>query len=295
MHLGAVMERSKSKYSTYNIAIACTSGIGTSRLLASRLEKEFKNLVIVEIISTITFDENALIEKGIDFMVSTMPIPNCKLPVVVVNPLLMAEEKHKLEEFIKNAQPQINRKRSLPNISIQLKERLKLLNVCNEKIMQALDNFEVIEDIAVNSVDMLIDLVSSRIHENLAAREQLSIDLKKREMQGSVLLEQKGIMLLHCRTHTVNEIYFKLIRLVKPLYVSDAYGNMTKISIVALMLAPIEVPKIAIGVLSEITRALVENDDFVLTIKEDTADKVYNKLSFILYQFYQGKSMNNGI
>ncbi len=287
MHLGAVLENSKNKYSTFNIAIACTSGIGTSRLLASRLEKEFNNLLVVETISTINPDEDILKERGIDFVVSTVPIPNCELPVVVVNPLLMMEDKKKLEEFIKRTQTEISRKKSLPNTSIQLKDRLQLLNVCNEKIMQALDNFEVIQNICVDNVDTLIAAVSQIIHKDSGLIEQLASDLKKREMQGSVLLEQKGIMLLHCRTHTINDIYFKIIRLANPLYITDSNKSIVKICNVALMVAPTEAPKVAIRVLSEITRALVEDDDFVTSIKEDSQDKVYNKLSFILYQFYR--------
>lgn len=121
------------------------------------------------------------------------------------------------------------------------------------------------------------------------------MDIKKRELQGSMLLEQKGIMLMHCRTNTVNEIHFKVIRLKKPLTAAGSGGREAEITMVALMLAPVEVPKIALKILSEITGALVENDDFVLSVKEDSQDKAYNKLSFILYQFYQSKSINSGI
>lgn len=295
IHLGAVMENSRDRNHTYNIAIACTSGIGTSRLLASRLAKEFKNLNIAETVSTIKPDVNVLKARGIDFVVSTIPMPYCELPVVVVNPLLMGGDKRRLEEFIESLEPDISRKTSLPDMSIQIKDRLQLLNICNQKIMEVLDNFEVIEDVAVDDVDMLIAEVSGRLLQDSAARGQLSMDIKKRELQGSMLLEQKGIMLMHCRTNTVNEIHFKVIRLKKPLTAAGSGGREAEITMVALMLAPVEVPKIALKILSEITGALVENDDFVLSVKEDSQDKAYNKLSFILYQFYQSKSINSGI
>lgn len=287
MHIGAVMERSKSKQSTYNVAVACTNGIGISRILSSRLEKEFKNLTIIEIISTINPDESTLREKGVDFIVSTIPIPYCELPVVVVNPLLRAEDKAKLEGFIKSTFIEIKKKKNFPNMSIKVKDRLKALNMCNQRIMEILENYELIQNTKVKNVGELINFVSQRIHKDLESIKQLAVDLKRRELQGSVLLEQKGIMLLHCRTNTVQDIYFKIIRLENGLSVKGSYGNTESIRFVVLMLAPIEVPKIAVMVLSEITRALVENEDFVLSIKEGSQDKVYNNLSFILYQFYQ--------
>lgn len=74
--------------------ISCTTGIGTSRLLAARIEKEYDNIKVIDIISSINIDEDFLINKGIDFIISTVPIETTKLPVAIVNPLFLKKIKN---------------------------------------------------------------------------------------------------------------------------------------------------------------------------------------------------------
>jgi mannitol operon transcriptional antiterminator len=54
MHLGAAIENGETLIKPiYKIAIACATGMGTSRLLATRIQNEYDNIQIVDIISII--------------------------------------------------------------------------------------------------------------------------------------------------------------------------------------------------------------------------------------------------
>jgi mannitol operon transcriptional antiterminator len=97
MHLGAALETGiKLPKPIYRCAIACPTGIGTSRLLATKIAKEYDNIQVGEIISTIHIDETLLREQKIDFIISTVTIDYCSIPVVTVNPLLFKEDKNKI-------------------------------------------------------------------------------------------------------------------------------------------------------------------------------------------------------
>ncbi len=73
--------------------IVCTNGLGTSRLLKSQLEGLFSEVVITGIASLREYRE---MELAVDFIVSTVPLPDRGIPVCLVNPLLDNHDKEKL-------------------------------------------------------------------------------------------------------------------------------------------------------------------------------------------------------
>ncbi len=85
VHICAAIERKKNKEVAFHVILVCHAGIGTSRLLLEKLRKHF-NFQIVDIISS---HEAGQLEEGVaDFIISTVPLKNCKLDHVVVSPLL---------------------------------------------------------------------------------------------------------------------------------------------------------------------------------------------------------------
>lgn len=85
IHICAALERKKNREIAFHVIVACHAGIGTSQLLMERLKKHF-NFQIVDIISS---HEAASVEKDkADFIISTVPLENCKLDYVIVNPML---------------------------------------------------------------------------------------------------------------------------------------------------------------------------------------------------------------
>lgn len=85
VHVCAAMERKKNREISFHVILACHAGIGTSRLLKERLRKHF-NFQIVDVVSA---HEAAELEEGqADFIISTVPLKNCRIQWVQVSPLL---------------------------------------------------------------------------------------------------------------------------------------------------------------------------------------------------------------
>ena len=85
IHICAALERKKNREIAFHVIVACHAGMGTSQLLMERLKKHF-NFQIVDIISS---HEAASVEKDrADFIISTVPLENCKLDYVIVSPML---------------------------------------------------------------------------------------------------------------------------------------------------------------------------------------------------------------
>lgn len=85
IHICAALERKKNREIAFHVIVACHAGIGTSQLLMERLKKHF-NFQIVDIISS--HEASSVEEDKADFIISTVPLENCKLDYVIVSPML---------------------------------------------------------------------------------------------------------------------------------------------------------------------------------------------------------------
>lgn len=85
---GVMLEQSLKK-----LLIVCTNGLGTSRLLESQLEGLLSD---VEIIGVTSLREYEKMNLKVDFVVSTISLPNRGVPVFVVNPVLNNGDKEQL-------------------------------------------------------------------------------------------------------------------------------------------------------------------------------------------------------
>lgn len=89
VHVCAAVERKKNREIAFRVIISCHAGIGTSQLLLEKLKKHF-NFRIVDIISS--HEAKQIEPEKADFIITTVPLKECKLDFVVVSPLLNDED-----------------------------------------------------------------------------------------------------------------------------------------------------------------------------------------------------------
>ena len=100
LHFGAALENSKAaKKEKVKVVIVCGTGIGTAKMLASQIEKEF----YVEIVDTISSRAAANMNMDkLDFIISTVDIPNIAIEQYIkINPLLMEKDYEILKQKFK--------------------------------------------------------------------------------------------------------------------------------------------------------------------------------------------------
>lgn len=293
MHLGAAIENSETLIKPiYKVAIACATGMGTSRLLATRIDKEYDNIQIVDIISTIHIEESMLREKEVDFIISTVNIDKCFKPVVRVNPLLFKEDKEKILKLIKSLK-NTNITHSDKKVkSIKFKDKLISLNIYSEAMIQILDNFFLKEIPEMSSIDTLIVEASKAIEQDLEVEEKIRIALKSREEKGNTVVTGHEMILLHCRTDIVQELYFGAVKLFKGLECLNGEGKTENIKLGIIMLAPEECSELQIEVIGYVSKMLIERVDFLKYLKAGDRDYAFNELNDILKEFYRQKVNN---
>lgn len=290
MHLGAAVERKRKKpVLKYRIAVACTSGIGASRLLASRINKEFENIEIVDLISTIDFDEESLRKINVDFIVSTVPITFSKIPVIIVNPLLTDKHQEKINDYIETHQVG-QKKYKLKKNKLSLKDKLAIINNYNQSILEVLDNLSLINNYRFRDINNLIIDLSKILLRDSNEQKIIQEDLKNREEKGSTILEHNHIMLLHCRSKAVDELNLSVLLPEKSFKIRKKTSSQIEIKVVVIMVAPLDCSQQALEVLSEVSKLLIENERFLQAIHSGNEEEIYFELDNYFDLFYQQKS-----
>jgi mannitol/fructose-specific phosphotransferase system IIA component (Ntr-type)/galactitol-specific phosphotransferase system IIB component len=87
-HFGAALERMKSK-KPIRAVLVCSTGLGTARLLATRVMNEFENIIIEDITSYHGLKE---VSNNANIVISTIDLRDSKLPYVKVSPMLTDDD-----------------------------------------------------------------------------------------------------------------------------------------------------------------------------------------------------------
>lgn len=98
LHIQAFFDREPAIVK--KVVLVCSSGYGTSKLLEQRLKKTFsKKLMITKVLSLRELQHTDLSEE---LIISTIPIENSPVPVVVVSPLMTEHDIKLVEEQVGN-------------------------------------------------------------------------------------------------------------------------------------------------------------------------------------------------
>jgi mannitol operon transcriptional antiterminator len=100
IHIGAALERNKMVNSSmYKAVVVCGTGVGTAKLLSSRIVSKFSNIKILDTIASRQIKEFSK-DKEMDLIISTVATDCKSIPQILVNPLLLEEDVAKIYKFL---------------------------------------------------------------------------------------------------------------------------------------------------------------------------------------------------
>jgi mannitol operon transcriptional antiterminator len=275
------------------VIVACTSGIGTSRLLATRLKKEFQNIDIVDIVSTIHIDEEWLKDNRIDLIITTVYMEGHNVPVIQVDPLLIEENKKKLQIILENLN--VHLEHELPAIvqsNIDLTERSYAMKEYGEGVIEILEGFFFRDELEVDNMEQLIQQASRIIADNKEDEATIEQDFLERERKGSTVLSKKEMMLLHCRTNAMDRLRVGVLRLKdgKPVYGCNGNQEQEQIRTCLVMITPMNKSKRHLEVISQISRSLIDEPTLTDVLTNGSEEEIFSELNKILSKFLNAKT-----
>ncbi|MCY8922298.1 BglG family transcription antiterminator [Bacillus atrophaeus] len=289
LHFGSALEIKKEE-AKIKALIVCSSGIGSSKMLASRLKKELPEIQ--------SFDMSSLIELkdrdigAYDMIVSTVPIPYENIDYIVVSPLLNEEDANQVKQYIKRKIPLILEKKRRPDNGgckeTDIPDTLKTA----EKMGRYLDAIQhVLKNFTVNNIDTKPD-DEPLPHQmfRLLEAEGLFHDAKKaavclleREKQGGLGIPETGMALYHLKNEEIVLPFLKIYDLSKPYEVKGMDGKPLSMSRVLVMMAPADLPAEGSEILSAISSAIIESKASMKAFQNEGEQALYQRLNMLFH------------
>ncbi|MFD1737832.1 BglG family transcription antiterminator [Bacillus salitolerans] len=274
--------------------VVCSSGIGTSKILSSKLEQEIPG---IKTINASLFDLVSINPKEFDLIVSTIPLKNFETDYLVVSPLLSREEidnvkrvlltkKHHSTFIVKKV---ISNKNY--NDSKSFIESLSKVKNYSSAVFHVLNGFFImnIED-PVSVVDAL-EQICFRLEEEgvISSTSEVVKELFKREQLGGLGIPGTVMALYHTRSGYIQLPSFTILRLNTPLTVKAMDESIIHITSILLMLAPNTCSSETLEVLSGISSLIMRDDKTIYKFQNDVEEDLAQLLSTEMKIFYDEK------
>lgn len=307
LHFGSALVMQEENLSIEALVI-CPTGIGTSKMLASRIKKEIIEIDSIEIKSikdvTERMDLNAY-----DIIISTVRLPFMNVEYILVNPLLSEENIRTIKSFLQNNIETLTKGKQYKKIvqndlsppalekNIALSDLLGDLKGVQKSIEAIIHNFRFYRiDKWVSQEQILEEMLMRLEEENLLTNSADVLNsLREREKKGGLGIPQTNMALFHARNEHVRELIFQIAHLPNPCLVKGMDGNDVVIKNLLLMLAPAELTKREQEILSLISTNIIETDESILVFSSANEELIYKKLESIFTEYLQSHFKINPI
>ncbi len=282
VHFGAALVRAEGRKESLRpvrVAVVCSSGIGISRLMSTKLEKIFQERMIIQTYGK--RDMTAYEEQKYDFCISSIAIEMMEIPVIEVNPLLNEEDIEAIRRYVNKYERTPEKQKEKLEFSDQM-EQVHILATQINRVIKGMQVNLVANDI---SFDALLDDIATKLNPFGNNQNQIKESLLERERISTQVYAEFDFALLHARTKGVINPSFN-IWMTRDLGSYQA-SEFKKIKIAFVMLVPMdENLKINSEIMGHISTLLVEDDSFIEVVETGNQETIRHHLSLLLKKFF---------
>lgn len=263
IHFASAFERT-AEINDLSILIVCSSGVGTAKILESRLVKNIPEINAVDISTVSNLYKHNFEEY--DLILSTIFLNGFEQEYKVVTPLIMDDEMENIKTIIAQ---KISHKQSHRKVVSR-----------NTNTMQSLDQFDefnnfyrrtsiinaILHSFNVKTIknkpsirDMLEYICSNLEEEVILEQEPVVQKLERRLNQAPIGIPDTQMALFHCIDSGIKQPFFSIYDLEEPINIQDMSHSNMKLTRVLLMLGPEPIDEMAQEILGTISGSIVEN------------------------------------
>ena len=273
--------------------ILCSSGIGTSKMLASRVEKEISEITEIHISSLTDFKN--IQPDDYDIILSTVSMPRFPGKYILVNPLLPQTEIEEIKKVIRHCgrtteEALIQRSKKKQRIAVHsprdIRRKIEDIYKFSKSVRGVLDAFEV-TNLKTTTLEEACQRLQKRgLIENY---QEVVHELIAREKIGGVGIPGTNLLLHHCQTKWVEKPIFVLYLLPQAIKTSAMDDTKIEATNMIIMLAPNKASKAELEILSLISQTIIETKKTIDIFTTGEYHSIYEKLAHILYENLQKK------
>ncbi|WP_226672457.1 BglG family transcription antiterminator [Rossellomorea aquimaris] len=290
LHFGSAMLMNEEKVHIQAVVV-CPTGIGTSKMLASRIQRELTMINKVEILSIKDFQTANL--DDYDIVISTVRLPFTEVEYILVSPLLSEKDIGFIQSYLQSNVEKLTRKKYLKPTQQQSGTEVRVLlqeiKDVHSSMEAILTNFKVHrKHSAGNHIKILTEVVEEAERDDLLQHtKEVVHKLMEREEKGGLGIPNTNMGLFHCRDDNVKKLIFQVAHLDEPCKIKGMDGAEMEMKSLLLMLAPEELSRREQEILSLISTSLIEDHRSMMIYSSTNEAVILKKLEEIFLDYLQ--------
>ncbi|MGF2614206.1 transcription antiterminator [Rossellomorea vietnamensis] len=297
LHFGSALVMNEEKVRIQAVVV-CPTGIGTSKMLASRIQKEIAEINSVEILSLTDFQSADIREY--DIVISTVRLPFTDIDYILVNPLLSEKDIEFIQNYLQNNLEKLTRndkylkpvereKEAGMDERPQVRSLLQEIKEIHTSIESILDNYRFYrKGHAGSHFTVLEEMVKQAEKDGLLLNsDKVLHELKERERKGGLGIPNTNMGLFHCRSEGIGELVFQIAHLKEPCMIVGMDGAEMPMKSLLLMLAPASMNKREQEIVSMISTSLIEDEQSMMIYSSSNGEMIQKKLEELFLDYLQ--------
>ena len=286
IHFASAYER-QPKVQELKALVICSSGVGTAKILESRIRKYIPEITVIEIsriskLHRIDFDEY-------DLILSTIFLQGFETEYKVVTPLLMDNEIKSIQLYVRqiiSEKKKIKEKKEKNILTNQkdeseFKEFYQKMSIANE----ILENFNVHQTVGTKELKPIISAICKSLEDDiLIDSDHIVYKLMDRMELAPIGLPNTNMALFHCIDPTIKQSFFSIYELPKSIEVLGIDRNPIQMQRILMMLGPDPLSENSQEILGSISSAIVESDLTMEIFNSGSKQLLNNYLSSIFLE-----------
>lgn len=267
LHFGAALLQQEEQ-AALSALVVCASGIGTSRMLVTRLKQAIPQLKTLKTISLFELTRELTLYPY-DLIVSTIDLGEVDYEYFHVTPILSERDISQIEIYLQNKGSHYRRKQNREEKEQQLTklEAIHLLEgrqLYTATVVSLLTNFQVeaIDNSLTTIEDTLRGICTTLLKQDPTLDvEALLQSLLVREKWSGFGITDTKLALFHARSASVNQPIFQIFPLSNEILMPAMGGGEVAVSTIILLLAPEKLAQQGLELMSQISSLLIETQE----------------------------------
>ena len=278
IHIGAALTEAGGDRSIVRVLVACPTGLGTSRLLASRIRRAYERIRVVGELSSLALTAQEITQRSADFVVSTVPLPPLPVPVVVASAFLTASDRARIDAVLAACAPHmVTESAEKPHFTKAMAAIHRLSGVIHD----LLAGFRLQGDVRVQTLPQLAEAAAHLLIPEEPSAAEFAAALVRREKIAPTWIAPQ-MLLLHAASAALDEARFAVLHLAEPLpYGEDAVHTAL------VMHAPFGGDETEKQVLGTVSAHIAEHPSFTDILAQGGADEMRRELEYVFEEHFR--------
>lgn len=277
IHFASSLERSPQQRGA-NVLVLCSSGIGTSKILESRLTKYVPEIETTQVARISQMDYINFAQY--DLILSTIFLPGFEFPYKMISPLLLEDELAEIRLVLMKQSHRLPEEqvKSVPveNSVLTFERIYERMRVANNLLKQ----FDMYALTTEPDLFATIQKMMGRL-QGVIVQDAMEVAKKvyRRYQIAPIGIPNTNFALFHCSSEKVNLPYFGIFELSDSVPIAAMDGSTIQLSRILLLLAPEPLNHELELLLGKISSSVIDSDLNIEIYKKGDKDLIYHLLS----------------